>query len=202
MDSRIYKGSFSIANKTAVAGTAITGLVWPMVGAVARIVKMVYICSTTAHTLSILRSQGTTVTTAASAAGASTLTIDNVAPYSGENLAASDYIVVKNTDGSFNEYIISSINTTTKVVTITGTLAKAVSSNATVWAMYEVARTAGPNPSLQYKAVVSVTNTFNTESEEVGIAVSGSTYEPLLIHSDNATAAGTLQQTHCIYGRT
>lgn len=197
MDARIYKGSYNIANKTATAGTAFTGLVWPKAASVARIVKMSYLCGSTAHTLSILKSQGTTTVTTAAAASATTLILANTAPYTGETLAASDYVVVTHTDGSYGAYLISSISGST--ITIPA-LSVGVAAGSTLWAMYEVARTVGPAPSIQHLVTVSVDNIYFTESPEVGMAAGG-TNEPLLIHSNNATAQGWLRHVNAIYTR-
>jgi len=206
-DRRSLKGRWQLGSSTEAFGTAIVRVIPPKANGRTVLSLMRYTTAGTAHTLSVLRCQGTTTTTAASSSGGSTITIANVAPAKDlngaslpENLAASDYLVVENTDGSHNAYLISSINTTTKVVTITGTLAKDVASGANVYAMYEVARTAGI-PSIQITTVASTTEDFPTTGSEgdLGIASSLNSNEPLLIHSNNATATGVLRYACAIY---
>ena len=108
MDARLFKGSFHVGSKTATAGTVFTGLIPPKPQAYAKIARMVYTTAGTAHTLSVLKAQGKTTTTAAQAASDTALTLSSISlAYDengaslSENLAASDYVVVQHTDGTW-----------------------------------------------------------------------------------------------------
>ena len=206
MDARLFKGSFHLGTKTANAGTAFYAAIPPKSGAYTKIHRLVYTTGTTAHTLSILKAQGKTTTSAAAAASDTALTLTSINPAvdaSGaslsENLAASDFIVVQHSDGTWGAYLISAINTTTKVVTINA-LAKAVASGAVVYAMHELARTTGKD-SIQITTTASSTQTFETYAPEGGIASSAGENEPLIVHSNNATAAGSVVHLSAIYSR-
>lgn len=205
-DRRNLKGRFSIGSKTETAGTVILGLIPPKSNGRSVLSLMRYTTAGTAHTLSVLRSQGSTTTTASAIATATSLILDSVAPAKdsegvslAENLAANDYIVVEHADGTHGAYLISAVDTGTKTVTINA-LAKAVDSGAPVYAMYEVARTVGI-PSIQLTTVVSSTEDFPAAGTdpELGIASSHNKNEPLLIHSNNITAAGTLRYATACY---
>jgi hypothetical protein len=202
MDARIFKGSSHVGSKTAAAGTVFTGLIPPKAQAYSKIARMVYTTAGTAHTLSVLKAQGRTTTTAAQIATDTSLTLSSISlAYDengaslSENLAASDYVVVQHTDGTWGAYLMSGISGNTLTI---GALAKAVASGAVVYGMYEVARTTG-KASWQVTTRTSTTETFETYDPAVAVVSSSKVNEPLLIHSNNATAAGTLLYVSAVY---
>ncbi len=204
MDARIFKGSFHVGSKTATAGTVFTALIPPKPQAYAKIARMVYTTAGTAHTLSVLKAQGKTTTTAAQVATDTALTLSSISlaldengASLSENLAASDYVVVQHTDGTWGAYLISSVSGSTLTI---GALAKAVANGATVYGMYEVARTVG-KASWQVTTRTSTTETFETYDSAIGVVASAKVNEPLLVHSSNVTAAGTLLYTAAAYTR-
>lgn len=204
MDARLARGSFNLGNKTDTAGTAFYGAIPPKAGAYTRVLRCVYTAGGTVHTLQFLRAQGQTVTTASSAANGTTLTLSSISlayDHNGnslsENLAANDYVVVAHSDGSWGAYKISAVNGL--VITINN-LAKAVASGAVVYGMYEISRTTGKE-AIQIRTVASATTVFETVDPAGGIASSDGTSEPLMYYSDNATAAGYINQLTAVYSR-
>lgn len=200
-DRRNLRGRFHVSSATANAGTAIVAVVPPRSSAKTVLSVIQYESGSTAHTLQVLRAQGSTTTTASAAANDSTITLDDVSVAKdlngedlAENLAASDYLVVEHSDGSYGAYSISSINTTTKVVTLSANLSKAVDSGASVWAMHEISRSTGI-PSISITTKASTIENFPPAGVdgEIGIASSTRSNEPLLIYSNNASNAGTLK---------
>lgn len=208
MDARIFKGSLEVRGaKTQTAGTAITQLIQPRSGSFVRVNKIGYTSGSTAHTLQFLRSQGSTVTTAASAAGDSTITLSSTSPITSdfadasETLAANDYLAVQSTDGSYELVKVSSVSG--QVVTLAATLAKAVASGAKVYAFYELARaaTAAGRPAILFYPTASALSTMGGESPEAAIVDGDAAGAPVMLHSDNATAAGYVQYVAGVYSR-
>jgi len=208
MDARIYKGSLDVTGaKTQTAGTAITQLIQPRSGSFVRVNKIGYTSGSTGHTLQFLRSQGSTVTTAASAAGDSTITLSSTSPITSdfsaatETLAANDYLAVQSTDGTYELVKVSSVSGS--VVTLTATLAKAVASGATVYAFYELARpsSSAGRPAIAFYPTASALSTMGGESPEAAIVDGDKAGAPVMVHSDNATAAGYIQYLAGVYSR-
>lgn len=204
MDARLARGVFNTGAVTATAGTAFYGAIPPKAGAYSRVLRCTYLSGGTVHTLQFLRSQGQTVTTAGTASNGTTLTLASITLAKdqhgvslAEDLAANDYVVVQHTDGSWGAYKISSVSGL--VITINN-LAKAVDSGAVVHGMYEISRTTG-HPSIQLLTVASTAYTFETVDPVGGIASSAGTNEPLMYYSNNATAAGFINQLTAIYSR-
>lgn len=200
MDARIYLGALSVTGaKTQTAGTVITQLIQPKVGGIARVNKINYTSGSTVHTLQFLRSQGSTTTTAAAAAGDSTITVASTSPITSdfssatETLAANDWIAIQSTDGTYELAKVSSVSSLT--ITLTATLAKAVSSGATVYAFYELARaaTAAGRPAILFYPTASTLSSIGCEDHASAIVDGVARGAPVMVHSDNATAAGYIQ---------
>ena len=206
MDARIYKGSFGVGSVTATAGTAFTAVIPPGGSRdKTRITKLAYTSGGTAHALNILKCQHKTAATSAANASQADIVLDDVSTVNEmdggtttETLAASDWLVIKHADGSFGAYSVSSISGST--VTLASNLVKAVEAGAPVYKMYETSRPASGKgfPAQVLRPTVSVTTTFGSENVEAAVAVSNFG-EPLLIHSDNPTAAGTLLYAQGVY---
>lgn len=200
MDGRLYRGSLRITGaKTQSADTVITQLIQPKSGAIARVNKIQYTSGSTAHTLQFLRSQGSTTTTAASAAGDSTITLSSTSPITSdfssasETLAANDWLAVQSTDGTYELAKVSSVSGS--VVTLTATLAKAVASGATVYAFYELARaaTAAGRPAILFYPTVSTLSSIGSEDHASAIVDGVVAGAPVMVHSSNATGQGYIQ---------
>ena len=209
MDARLYKGGFGVGSFTQTAGTVITAVIPPGgAGAKTRLTKLVYTSGSTAHSLNVMKSQHKALTTAAAAASQADIVLDDVSTINEadggtttETLAANDWVVVKHTDGTYGEYKVSSVSSLT--VTLTSNLVKAVDSGAPVWKMYEPSRPAsGKGFAAQvFKPPVSATTSIGSEHSFAAVAESPDDNQPLLIHSDNGTAAGTILLASGIYAK-
>lgn len=199
------KGTFHKKRVTAAAGTAFTQLIEPaMKGVKTRITEVLYRGGNTAHTLTFLKALARTTAAAAAAASATELTVTSDS-FLNQTIAASDYIVVKHSDGTFGAYLVSA--NASKVLTIPA-LSAAVAAGAPVWIM-------GATGESEHITVQSLVNTdLRLESAVSGVVTSGfgpvtyssTTYsrtgndDPILIHSNNATGAGVLENVSGYYG--
>lgn len=198
-----FRGSFSVESKTASADTAIVALVPPKTKAIARITNIVYRQSTTAHTLRVLKPIAQTTIAATAAASQAVITLTSInAGYNtsgaAENLAANDYLAWENDLGYVEFGIISSINTTTKAVTLAASLAVATGAGKRCWLFYEIGRachwavTPAASTTNRYESAHGLVDSVLTKQEDAYNYHSGKG-RPLLIYSNNATAAGVLE---------
>lgn len=175
-----------IGKTTAAAGTAIVVLVPPDLQGKTRIAKLVYTAAGTAHLLSILRPLGRAKTSAAAASGQPVINLAT----NPTAIAANDNIAIRHSDGVTRKYVVSSV--AALAITLTTNLGAAVASGADVWD-FGVPTDVDPNTGRATDTLdgtASATTTY--EDREVGIMASYKVDEPLLFHSNNATAAGTL----------
>ena len=204
IDYRLLVGRKNNGKNTQTAGTIITSVIRPDPSGRGKsvITALSYLPGSTAHTLTVMRPQGSTLVTSAAAASQADIVLDSISlakDYLGvslaENLAANDFIVVKHTDGTYGVYKISSIATLT--LTLTANLAKAVAADSQVWGLYEVGRTLG----IEHTIFPTVASTLFAPAVDpsVGLAESFKVGEPLVLHSDNATAAGVLNYLSAAY---
>lgn len=208
--TRSLVGRFAVPYQTQTAGTIIVDVVPPRSGLYTVLNTLAYTNSTTAHTLTIMRSQGSTTASAAAASGQAVLNFSSISLAKdvagnslSEDLAANDFCVVAHSDGTYGVYKISSISTL--AVTFTSNLTQAVASGAAIYGMYEVGRTTGVKH-LQFTLPASATtylpnNPSGNGSDEIGFANALKISEPLVIHSDNSTAAGKLLYAQATYQR-
>lgn len=210
MDSRLYKGSFNAqGTRTQTLGTPIICLCPPKANAYTRLLQLVYESAGTAHTVSVLRAQNKVLTSAAASAGQANLTLTDVSTIKNmdgseatENLAANDILVWKHADGSYGFGLVSSVNTTTKVVTMAANLDKAVASGAPVWKMHEPSRSPAVSGihAIDFLTKASTANTFGgVGSADHSIASSLEMNSPLIVYSANGTAAGVLRDCFGVY---
>lgn len=199
----VHKGSFAKKRITQTAGTEILQLIEPsMKGARTRITNLVYTSAGTAHTVSILKALARTTVTEAAIATATSLKVAS-ASFLNQTIAASDYIVVRHTDGTFGAYKVSGISSLTLTI---NALSAAVGVGALVWVMGAI----GEAEHIQINPPISATTRF---ADPHGIAVTGyrSVYsstvysrsgndDPLLVHSGNGTAAGSFESISGFYG--
>jgi hypothetical protein len=202
--SPLVKGTFHKKRNTVAFGTIITQVIEPaMKGAKTRITAMDYICGGTAHTVTVMKALAKTKTTAAAVATGTALVLE-AATFLNQTIAANDFIVVKHTDGTYGVYLVSALTTLT--VTI-GALSADVASGSPVWIMGAT----GEAEHIPFLVTASVRNTYYDPI--AGVVTSGyrSVYggtvyqrsgndDPLLIHSNNATATGILEHVSGYYG--
>ena len=105
---------------TQSAGTVITRLVEPAEGLFTTLADFEYTCSTTAHTLTVMRPLGKTYASAAAAASQAVINIEhNPGAYSdfgtintaNNNIAANDFVVYQTADGNYVLDTVSSVST-------------------------------------------------------------------------------------------
>lgn len=193
--SLTVKGGNGFGRLTQTAGTKIVRGVPPRTGCFTRIIKLVYTAAGTAHGVTVLRSLGRTRATAVAAISQADLVVAADPGPSGNGIAANDRIAIRHAaDGVTRFYTVSAWNSGTRTITLSANLTVAVAVGDHVWMMGVEADTdpkqGEAHPVL--RGVASVTSTY--EDREVGVVGSNATDEPLLIISDNATAAGTLEQ--------
>jgi len=198
---RIFKGAFHVEYATESAGTVITALCPPKKRYKTRLTSLVYEHGSTLHTISLLVPLGETTTSAAAAASQTDMVLTDTSPGAlAETLAAADYLVWEDAStnaaqpwlAGFSYDSIASIASST--VTMASNLPAAVSSGAKVWAMYEGGRAA----SFLLKGKASTRCSYGDPI--AGILTTPGRYDPILIHSNNASAAGFIEQASGYYG--
>jgi hypothetical protein len=190
------KGGNGRGQLTATAGTKITRLIPALVGGFTRLIQLVYAASTTAHTLTVLRSLGRTRANANAAAGQPNVVLQADPGPTGDGIAAGDWVVIRTAaDNVCRLYVVSSWTSGTSTLVLTTNLVAAVTARDSVWLMGVEAdtdpRTGEAQPS--FPAAASATTTYSDSN--VGLVGSNNADEPLVVVSNNATAAGTLELT-------
>ena len=108
-------------------------------------------------------------------------------------IAANDNVVVREIDGLCRRYTVAAVSNGNKTIQLNSNHTAGVNGDSDVW-WHGVTGDTDPNTGLAHQVLPSGTaNTPTTYSESnFGICVSVGTDEPILIHSNNATNAGTL----------
>lgn len=193
-------GSFSFGKLTATADTAITALLPPRNRAFTRLTSMYYRAGATAHTLTALKAVGTT-TLSSAAAGAQAVINLTADPGTGTGpgaIAANDFVCVELDSGEFFLGKVSSV--AALAITLTANLPSAAAAGKSVWFFgapgdhVSSQTTVKPNPAVgsQFRGTASTLEKF--EDFACGICQTLNQFEPLMVHSDNATAAGHFEQ--------
>lgn len=181
--------------KTETAGTVINHFYPPRQGLYTRLLQLVYTNQGTAHTITFLRPIGETVLAAAAAASQAVLELAAQPATSrgggANNVAANDYLAWENDDGTFAFGAVSSVSGL--AITMAASLAKAAAAGRKVWFLGVAAdvnvdgyaHPAAPAPA-------SATTTYS--DSVAGVASAIRPYDPLLVQSNNAVAAGTIER--------
>lgn len=194
----------NITNQTASAGTAIMACVPPSenLRLKTRIMGMAYISAGTAHTLTVMKALAKTSTTAAAAAGATSIAVASTSFGAAQTLAASDFAVIRlqvATGYIYQLLAVSGVSTLTLTVTA---LETAAPSGSPVWLFGTAAES---NAGLDvYLPTVSAKTQYNFGDGGVStsgfkVEVSNVVYQrsgrgdPLIVNSTNGTAAGTIE---------
>jgi hypothetical protein len=178
---------------TASFGTELLRVCPPKAGRFTRVHSTVYDCGSTAHTLTMMVPLDKTQVASDAASGQAVIKLKK-APVDagGTKIAASDYIVVKDETGIFGVYKVASVSGLS--ITITTSVGSAdgsgfvnkVLADAAVW-FYG---TASDHSKRQFTMKASTVTTLPDAIN--GWATSPGKFEPVVIHSDNSTAAGIL----------
>lgn len=179
---------------TASANTVIVVTVPPRRHRWTRIMSLRYTSTTTAHTLTCLMALGSTTLAAAASAGQALVTLTADPGPVGNGIAAADYLVFEKPDGTVHTDTVSAWNSETKVVTLTNNVP---TGGFAIGAKCWFHGVAGDQTSDQ---VATIANTVLSLSQDFGALHSpGGVYEPIVIHSNNGSNAGTLNHANGIY---
>lgn len=212
---QLVKDVFNLGNLTKTAGTVIDQVVPAKNRLKAVVTSMSYLCGTTAHTLTVMKVMSKTRLLANAAASQAVITVAvdlGLAAPRNTVLAANDYVAVQCKDGSTFLSTVASVSGSAPSFSIT------LNNNLTVAANGPGAVNPGgqSNPAGNIEggwvwffgvvadqtatAQLMTVSVANTLSDSTGGVASASSYEePLFIHSNNATAAGTLSYVNGVY---
>ncbi len=207
-----YESGGSRGKQSATADTVIQFVVPARNGCFTRLNKLSYTNQGTAQTFYVMRPLAATTITAAVAIAGTTLTLKRdpgayaanavqdgkAVPSVADNLiAANDYVVLQCDDGIQRVIKVTSVS---GLVLTVPSLVGGASANARVWFFGAVGDT-DPNSGLVHAVftiTVSVTSTY-TDSNGEGLICTHNKGEPLVLHSTNETAAGTIEQASWSY---
>jgi hypothetical protein len=178
---------------TATLGTELLRVCPPKAGRFTRVHSTVYDCAGTAHTLTMMVPLDKTQVATDAAAGQAVIKLKAaVADASGTKIAANDYIVVKDETGIFGVYKVASVSGNS--ITISVSIGSAdgsgfvnkVLADAAVWFYGTAADHSKRAFTMKASTVTTLPDATN------GWCTTPSKFQPIVIHSDNSTAAGTL----------
>lgn len=165
-----------------------------------------YTVSTTAHTLTMMRGQTHSKAAAAAAAAAVEIVVeDAMLDAAGNALAASDLVAIELDDGSWHLGIVDTSGWTAGTKTITLTSGTAIPAGRSVLAgaaviSYGVAGDSG-HANYQLATGTSATVNYPAVANAGPLAKSPQRNSPIIIDSDNATAAGTIEAVSAVYAK-
>lgn len=188
--------SFSYFGLTATADTEVTAVLPPHRELITRLTSALYRCGATAHTISFMKSLGRTVLADDAAASQAVVRLKAQPVATGNDVAANDWLVILLSDGTVHLGKVSSVSGL--AITLTANLPAAASRDASVWFMgapgdhaSSKTRTA-PRPTVGGQ-IVATASVMNTWQDFFSGVLQGEQNEPLMLHSNNATAAGTFE---------
>lgn len=215
--------TFAIPRQTQTADTVIISAIPPRKTKRTKVAFLAYTSGGTAHTITLWGELSRCKTTAAVAGAATSIILDRdpgkysllpewagrgITPSTADNaIAANDYLYVQLTDGTFLLTKISAAVTNsdgTVTVTVSAVPGAGIARAATVWFMGAVGdtnpRTNAAHPTL--KPTVSAQTLYPSTAAGGGSVVYQSFHmeSPVIIYSDNPTAAGTLDYGSATYG--
>ena len=184
-----------LGSKTAAAGTAIVRTIDPYKTAMpparyfTRLSSFSYRAGATAHTLTVMKPIA--ATTLASAAAAAQPVIALTADPG--SIAANDYLVIEKPDGTFHTAVVLSVAGLD--ITLTANVpAGGFATGAKVWFLGVPG-----DQSADDKYELPASATTRLADYVAGWNASVDRYEPIVLHVDNATNAGVMQQTCAAY---
>lgn len=195
-------GGNGLGQRTVAFGTTIDALVPPSPTGrqgYTRITKIVYTAAGTAHTITLLRSLGTTTVASTAAAGQAVVNL-TAQPTSGNDVAANDYLAIRRAaDGITRLYKVSSVSTLAITMTANLGTGAGLAAGDKVW-HFGISSDTDPRTGAAHetlRGVVSATSTYSEDSS--GVIASIGTDEPIMVQSNNATATGFLEQVSYSY---
>lgn len=207
-------GSAVLPETTQIADTIITQLVPPLKGAFTGITRLAYTNQGTAHVLTIMRPLNWTTFSADAASGQAVVNVvvnpgayatswkygrPGATPSVADNLvAANDWVVYELPDGNYVLDTVASISGLAITLT-TNVPTGGVKNGGRLWC-FGVTTDLNPQTTVahtQFPLPVSATTVFANKNDVFYRSLNK--YDPLILHSDNATAAGTLRRTNVMY---
>lgn len=192
-------GGNGYGKQTQTAGTVINRLLPPNKNGRLRVTKVSATASTTAHTLTALKSLGRTTASSAAASGQA---IVNFAADPGAGIsnaiAANDFVAIRESDAT-RVYKVSSVSTL--AITMTTNIVTGVAVNADIW-FFGVAADTDPSTGEAHQgfAIGASAQTVLSDAEG-GVIATPKVDEPILLQDNNATAAGSIDQVSWTYTR-
>jgi hypothetical protein len=189
---------FQFSTVTDTAGTAFGVVIPPVAGKIARVNEIIYTSGATAHTVYVMRPVGKTTSDGQGFDVASLdIPVSNVnampAPNSttSETIAASDYMAWLDTDGKYQFGEVAGVSA--NVVSLSASYPPGVPDGSPVWIFGELARA----PHLAFSPPVSATTKIPLVAQggvpvQLDSSVRSGVGDPILVLSNNLTAAGTL----------
>lgn len=186
--------SLPLGTQTQTAGTVITDIFPGIRGLVARCTSLRYLTQGTAHAVHVMKplSQGTTLAAAVAAAGTAISYTAEPGP-SGNALSNNDWVGIELDNGNWHLSLATSHNGTSKTFTASALPSAANAGNKLVF----FGLPADTGHFRQTTTVNSVENLLNVEE----FVTADNANDPLMVHSANGAAAGTLLLGLCEYVR-
>ena len=179
---------------TQTAGTVITRVIPPRSDGRACVGSWSYEAAATAHTLTLMTCQSKTTVASDAAASQAVVAFANLpVTYDATLLAANDWCILNHEDGSFGAYMVSSVSGSN--VTFSSNLSQKVKAGTVIYFMGAPA----DHSSRAFTMKASTTTTFIGGDFRVRAAAAPNINEPILVHSNNATNAGTLYYLNFYY---
>jgi hypothetical protein len=210
-------GAVAFPSKTATAGTVITQVIPPRLGLYTNLSGFVYTAGATAHTMTVMRPFNWTTFTAAAAASQAVVNItadpglyatagnlkDNPGSFTpsvaDNGIAANDFVVYELPDGNLVVDTVSSVSSL--AITLTTNLPTGgVSKGARIW-FFGIITNTNPHTGVAHATWALADSATTTHEPTGGNPLLRSTHQnhPMILHSGNATNAGTLNRCAAFY---
>ena len=185
-------GSEGAGKITETAGTRIRRLIGGKGGCFTHLLNMRYTAGATAHTITVMRGQSYTTLSAAALAAQADVVLTAAITDGTNAVAANDLVAIKKPDGSWHLGLVSAWTAGTLTLTLTANVPTGGFNKGAAVICYGVAGDSGHD---NYKFAAGSGATTNYPAVENGGSLirSRRQNEPLIIDSDNATNAGTLE---------
>lgn len=177
---------------TNTAGTPNVRVCPPKIGYYTRLISWIYDNSTTAHTLTPMIPIAKRFVASEAAAGQAVLKFDSIpVNTAGALLQSGDWFVVKDEAGIFGAYLVSSVSGLNVTVTASRGAAggsgfiNKIPAGRIIWFF------GSPTTDHAKRGYTMKASTFTTFPTG-NYCTTGGTHEPILVHDDNGTAAGTI----------
>lgn len=195
--------AFGRGKLTATAGTRIRALVPGDPHGFTYLTFLRYTAAGTAHTLTMMRGMSFSRAAAAVAeAGTSLVVEDALTDGAGNAIAANDLLAIELANGDWFLGTVSTWTSGTKTVVLSagpaaGTGGIAIGARVV---SYGVAGDSG-HANYTLTGTASATTNYPAVANAGPLAKSTTRNEPIIVDSDNATAAGTLEAVSAVYGK-